>query len=82
MTCHDIVLIQIQIAMNLIIMSKEFINMRSSKSQEFWLPVTGYPRAKNRKYKMFKVNRNVLVKQAAFGEFSKIYLKIYFFKKD
>ena len=30
---------------------------------------------------MFKRNRNVLVKQAAFGAFSKIYLKIYFFKK-
>ena len=40
-----IVQIQIQIAMNLIIMSKEFLHMRSSKSQEFWLPVTDYPRA-------------------------------------
>ena len=37
--------IQIQIAINLIIMSKEFLHMRSSKSQEFWLPVTDYPRA-------------------------------------
>ena len=26
-------------------MSKEFLHMRSSKSQEFWLPVTDYPRA-------------------------------------
>ena len=37
--------IQIQIAINLIIMSKEFLHMRRSKSQEFWLPVTDYPRA-------------------------------------
>ena len=26
-------------------MSKEFLHMRSSKSQDFWLPVTDYPRA-------------------------------------
>ena len=26
-------------------MSKEFLHMRSSKSQQFWLPVTDYPRA-------------------------------------
>ena len=26
-------------------MSKEFLHMRSSKSHEFWLPVTDYPRA-------------------------------------
>ena len=38
-----IVQIQIQNAINLIIMSKEFLHMRSSKSQEFWLPVTNYP---------------------------------------
>ena len=30
---------------NFIIMSKEFIHMRSSKSQEFWLPATDHPRA-------------------------------------
>ena len=30
---------------------------------------------------MFNRNRNELVKQAAFGAFSKIYLKIYFLKK-
>ena len=39
-----VVQIQIQIAINLIIMSKEFLHIRSSKSQEFWLPVTNDPR--------------------------------------
>ena len=40
-----IVKIQIQIAINRVIISKEFLHMRNSKSQEFWLPVTDYPRA-------------------------------------